>query len=136
MREEILRFISNACVQTLKTQDLSAIAMDLIGFSHHCSRPNYWIYVVQILGWRPEMLLQKFWSSSLKKYINDFDGSLHKRKIIETFCMLHGEVVVRSIVEKFRRLTSKSELKTLSRDDYFVFRTPEGQLHDTSVLDT
>jgi len=132
----VLRFISNTSVKTLKKENLEAVSMDLIGLSHKCGRANYWIQVVKILGYRPEIIVQKYWNTILSKYVTDFDGSSYKRRALETFCLLHGEVVVKTIVKEFCRLTSAPEIKTLSREEYFIFLTPEGQLYDNSVLET
>lgn len=110
------------------------LALDLIPLSV-CNRPYYWLNVVKLLGLRPDKLVEKYWKQKLCNYVEE--GAVPNREtILETLCLVHGEVVVETLVKKFQASIKKMDFSKVARDDYFVFLTPEGQLYDNSVLES
>jgi len=130
----MLRFLSCALKERLEGEDLELAALELLPVTI-CRRPHYWLTVVQLMGLRPDKIMQKHWKLRLSKYVQG-DCGTHREAILETLCFLHGEVVVESLVKTFKDSMKEIDCKKVTRDEYFIYHTPEGQLYDNSVLET
>jgi len=74
------------------------------------------------------------WVNPSRKQLFPKLSGIFFAKLVVFKCLHY--VFTRDLVVVINRTFKDPEIMKITRDDYFIFRTAEGHLYDTSVLET
>lgn len=112
------------------------LAMSLLVPSHLFPSKNLWYNCVQ-KNWKlgAKGLLEAKQEYVYATYVKGFDCNETKKRILRTLTKVHSSLMLSEAVDTAVNLLTDPGFLKISRDDYFIFLTPEGQLYNSSILE-
>lgn len=111
-------------------------AMQLLLATHHFQSNDLWFNCVN-QKWKLQAtaVMEEKQEFIYSTYIRGFDCSETNRRILRTLTKVHSNLIMGEAVDTSVKLLADPGFLKISRDDYFVFRTPEGQLYNTTIVE-
>ncbi|XP_076452806.1 stalled ribosome sensor GCN1-like [Babylonia areolata] len=136
----LCRALLSVCsVEKVDTRDAEAIAMATLLPAHHpyimFGDQDVWVEILQKLNLNPGRFVEKHATQCLALAQTGTALSQSMREAVETLCRVCPEAVVPPLVEYVCGLLSTPDLVHVTRDDYGIFLTPEGELYDRSIIE-
>ncbi|ODM88729.1 Translational activator GCN1, partial [Orchesella cincta] len=138
LKEEMLTYFSKCCSST-NQEDLKALALDLLVPCHEFepeNKKNLWIFCLKKkLRISPKDLLENGSEEFLlNNFVKGFDSKCAtKRRILRTLLGVYGGRIMGDVVATAVEILKDPSFLSVSKDDYLIFRTPEGQLYNQEV---
>ncbi|XP_030761834.1 eIF-2-alpha kinase activator GCN1 isoform X2 [Sitophilus oryzae] len=96
--------------------------------------PKLWIKIVKHLKLNPKNLVAQCASQLRDVLIVQYKPSQTYENALATVLSLNPDVVLPSVLTKLKKYLEDPRICQISKDDYFTFLTPEGELYDKSVI--
>ncbi|CAG7827579.1 unnamed protein product [Allacma fusca] len=143
VKPTLLEAIAVICVEGNKELGKKVInpnelALAFLRVCHQYPENGIWESVLRKLEISPAEMCRFEWKE-LQKYIDEFEDDSVHRKILTTLTAhstRDNPRVRLPVIEKFQMLLDDIAIRNVTRDEYFIFMTPEGQLYDNSCLET
>ncbi|KAK4018137.1 hypothetical protein OUZ56_000207 [Daphnia magna] len=133
------------CLQTItslkgRSQDnYNRLAVACFKAAHHPAiaaiQPLCWYYIVKHFGQVPKTLVSRCYAQLKEDLIKNHQPGLWPEASLSGLMKLAPEETIKDVLDAISATLSQEELLRVTRDDYFTFLTPEGELYDRSVLE-
>ncbi|KAK9878672.1 hypothetical protein WA026_023121 [Henosepilachna vigintioctopunctata] len=135
----LVECISTLCSPTkLSKEDRELLALDALLPCHHAvvasAAPGLWMKVIKHLGIKPTDLVRKYQSHFKKDLIENYHASCAKQYALSSIVQINPEIILPPLINDVITHLQDFRICQISKDDYFTFLTPEGELYDKSVL--
>lgn len=142
MKYKIVKVFAAAvapCVRNSKPDVQQRFACEFLEVAHSFLEENLWYNVVQrTWGLDAKEILEKEKDLVYQNYVKNFYNNNVEvgRRILRTLVKIHSDLIMGEAVDSAVRYLESPNMLKISRDDYFIFRTPEGQLYNISVIES
>ncbi|KAI9565775.1 hypothetical protein GHT06_009568 [Daphnia sinensis] len=133
------------CLQTItslkgRSQDnYNKLAVACFKAAHHPAiaaiQPLCWYYIVKHFGQVPKALVTRCYAQLKEDLIKNHQPGPWPEASLSGLMKLAPEETIKDVLDAISATLSQEELLRVTRDDYFTFLTPEGELYDRSVLE-
>nr|CAH7734834.1 unnamed protein product [Callosobruchus chinensis] len=96
--------------------------------------PNMWNKIVRHLGCRPKELVGKRATQFRQMLVENYKYTLSNENALATLVSVNPDILLPEIISKVVDNLEDPSICQISRDDYFIYLTPEGELYDKSVV--
>ncbi|GBP56848.1 eIF-2-alpha kinase activator GCN1 [Eumeta japonica] len=118
--------------------DSQTLAIDILKCCHHplamSVNKHIWVKIVKYLHLEPKKLVGLYANNLKNSYICDFTLDETTSNVVSTLVSVNPEVIVPSLVSSVLDKLREEELLRVTRDEYFTYLTPEGELYDKSII--
>ncbi|XP_075992954.1 lethal (3) 80Fj [Anticarsia gemmatalis] len=132
------------CVQALCSfrgypeKESQELAIDVLPCCHHPLavgvNKRAWVKLVAYLQHDPKKLVSLYANTLKNKYITEYVPNETLSNVVSTLVATNAEVIAGSAIQAALDTLLSAELLRVTRDEYFTYLTPEGELYDkTSV---
>ncbi|RZC38970.1 translational activator GCN1-like, partial [Asbolus verrucosus] len=122
----------------LAPEHVQLLALDAFLPTHHPSvvavAPDLWVKVIKHLNIKPKNLIAQQADFFKKVLVQEYNTSPTNENALSTTVSLNAEVILPSLIETVASNLQDPRICQVSKDDYFTFLTPEGELYDKSVV--
>lgn len=132
------------CITTLFSlsctcvEDIQLLAIDSLLATHHPAvvalTPNLWIKIIKHFKIKPKDLVAQKSLQFKQLLIEDYANKQTFENALATLVSVHGDIILPDITRKVLTQLEDPRICQISKDDYFIFLTPEGELYDKSVI--
>ncbi|KAH8265099.1 hypothetical protein KR026_010349, partial [Drosophila bipectinata] len=134
---DALKVLSN--VENISYEESVEVAIELLLVSHHPAilsyDPYFWEKTIQRnFELIPENFILGQKDYIVKEYINKFQACAAYENVISTLVRISPNCIVPLIIMHIKRYLCRSENYFISKEEYFTFMTPSGELYDKSVI--
>ncbi len=98
-------------------------------------QPLCWYYIVKSYGLMPKTVIKRTYPQLKDMFIKNHKVGAWSESCLAGFLKLAPEEAIKDVLDAVGVVLSQEDLLRVSRDDYFIFRTPEGELYDRSVME-
>ncbi|XP_022916125.2 stalled ribosome sensor GCN1 [Onthophagus taurus] len=131
--------ITTLCSQVPTTsEDVNLIAVDALLPCHHpvimVSMKNLWETILKHLKVCPKNLIAQHSGQIKKLFIYEYEDSQVYENALTKITSINANVIFDDIVMYSISHLSNQKILEITKDDYFIYLTPEGDLYDKSVL--
>ncbi|XP_045475078.1 eIF-2-alpha kinase activator GCN1 [Harmonia axyridis] len=135
----LVECISTLCSSTkLSVEHKELLALDAILPCHHpvvsAAAPGLWLKIVKHLGIQPKDLVVKYIAQFKSDLIENYHTSSAKQFALASIVQISPEKILPPLIETVINNLQDPRICQMSKDDYFTFLTPEGELYDKSVI--
>ncbi|XP_021942062.1 eIF-2-alpha kinase activator GCN1, partial [Zootermopsis nevadensis] len=131
----IITFCSGS---NLVPEDAQLLALDSLISCHHpaivAASPNLWLKLLKYLKLDPYEFIRLSEENIKKIFIEEYSASPCMENSLQTVVRLNPDVVLPLLVTFVIKQLSDPSILLVTKDEYFTFLTPEGELYDKSVL--
>ncbi|ODN04906.1 Translational activator GCN1 [Orchesella cincta] len=137
LKHEMITHYAQCVSGNLEKKDIVETAVELLVPCHEFENKNLWCLCVKkkLKIATNDLYDYNHDGQIFETYVQQFDCTPTKRRILRTLLKVYGDRIMGDAVEEAVKLLSEPGFSKISRDDYFIFRTPEGQLYNTAVAD-
>ncbi|KAG5899951.1 hypothetical protein JTB14_002498 [Gonioctena quinquepunctata] len=122
----------------LTSEDVHLLAIDALLAMHHPSvfslAPNLWIKIVKHFQCKPKDLVAQNATQLRKILVEEYENTSTHENALATVISVNADILLPNIINKVTKQLEDPKICQVSRDDYFTFLTPEGELYDKSVV--
>ncbi|XP_017884303.1 eIF-2-alpha kinase activator GCN1 [Ceratina calcarata] len=108
--------------------------------SHHPAilkaMPNVWFKITKNFNFQPKNFLRTFNHEIKKLLVQNFDPVPSYENALARVVSIIPDVILPSVVSSITSKLDDPEILKVTKDEYFTYLTPEGELYDKSVLPT
>ncbi|XP_074026538.1 lethal (3) 80Fj [Leptinotarsa decemlineata] len=132
------------CIKTLCSspgltpEDVHLLAIDSLIPAHHpsivTSSPDLWIKIVKRLGCKPKDLIAQQASHFRNILVDNYNSEPMNEYSLSTLLSINADILLPYMVSRVIQQLEDPRMCQISKDDYFTFLTPDGELYDKSVL--
>lgn len=119
-------------------EDVHFLAMDSLLPSHHPSvvnmAPDLWVKIVKHLECKPKDLIVQRASHFRKVLVDEYKNTPTNQNALSTLISINADTLLPQIIQKVIGHLEDPRICQVSKDDYFTFLTPEGELYDKSIV--
>ncbi|XP_028035975.1 eIF-2-alpha kinase activator GCN1 isoform X1 [Bombyx mandarina] len=119
-------------------EELESIALSALPCSHHplvkAGAPRAWVKMVSSLGLQPKELVTLYANNLKNTYINGFTPSETVSSVVETLVSVGPDGMSSSAVQAALVWLQDPQLQRVTRDEYFVYLTPDDDIYDKSSV--
>ncbi|XP_057670075.1 eIF-2-alpha kinase activator GCN1 [Diorhabda carinulata] len=135
----VIECITTLCsLSGLTDDEVQLLAVDSLLATHHPSVynviPNLWIKIIKHFKGKPKDLITQKASEFTKNLIKEYINTATNENALATLVSVNAEVLAPEIIRKVISCLEDPRICQISKDDYFTFLTPEGELYDKSVI--
>ncbi|XP_057374386.1 stalled ribosome sensor GCN1-like [Daphnia carinata] len=133
------------CLQTITSlkgrsqENYNKLAVACFKAAHHPAiasvQPLCWYYIVKHFGQVPKALVSRCYAQLKEELIKNHKPGSWPEASLSGLMKLAPEETIKDVLDAISATLSQEELLRVTRDDYFTFLTPEGELYDRSVLE-
>ncbi|PVD31523.1 hypothetical protein C0Q70_06936 [Pomacea canaliculata] len=131
--------LSVCSVEKVDKQNAEAIAMATLLPAHHpylvYSDQDMWVEILQKLNLDPGYFVEKHATQCLTFAKTAQMLAPNVEKAIMTLCRIHAESTVGPLIDYVASLISNTGLDQVTKDEYGIFLTPEGELYDHTIIE-
>lgn len=134
------------CVQTItaikekEVEDYDRVAVAAFRVAHHPAvvaiQPLCWYYLVKHHGQDPREVVKRTYSQLKEDIIKRHKPGAWPEAVLGGLFRLQPEETIKDVLETVGPALTQDELIRVTREEYFVFLTPEGELYDRSVIES
>ncbi|KAJ4427091.1 hypothetical protein ANN_24706 [Periplaneta americana] len=122
----------------LAPEDAQLLALDSLICSHHpmivAASPNLWLKLLKFLKQDPSEFIKLYEESIKRILIDEYIASQCLENCLQTIVCLNPDIMLPSLVTFVSKHLSNTSILLVTKDEYFTFLTPEGELYDKSVI--
>lgn len=96
--------------------------------------PNLWLYIAKHFCDNPANFLRKFGSEIKKLFVQNYKPTASYENALQRVTSLTPDVILPTLVAHLTAKLDDPEITKVTKDEYFTYLTPEGELYDKSVL--
>ncbi|KAM3961855.1 lethal (3) 80Fj [Aphomia sociella] len=132
------------CVQALcsfrdyPTVDAQTLAIDALRSCHHplavAVNRRAWLKLTCYLRLEPKKLVGQYANNLKNTYISGYTPNDTLSNVVSTLVATNTEVIAGSAIQIALQTLLDPELLRVTRDEYFTYLTPEGELYDKSSV--
>ncbi|KAK7087777.1 stalled ribosome sensor GCN1-like [Littorina saxatilis] len=126
-------------VEKVDVKDAEAIAMATLLPAHHpylmYSDQDMWVEILQRLNLAPNTFVQKHADKCLAVAKTGDVLPSNVTQAMTTVCRVCSEWVLPSLVSYVSSLLSNTGLEHITKEEYGIFLTPEGDLYDRTIIE-
>ncbi|CAG9865117.1 unnamed protein product [Phyllotreta striolata] len=132
------------CITTLfsvsgaPVEDIQLLAVDSLLPAHHPAVvalvPNLWLKVIKHFNIKPKDLVARQAAKFNELLIDNYTDKETYENSLATLVSINGDVVLPEVIKTVLKQLEDPKICQISKDDYFTFLTPEGELYDKSVI--
>jgi hypothetical protein len=135
----LVECITSLCSSTdLPPEDVQLLALDAFLPTHHPSvmavAPDLWVKVIKHLNVKPKNLITQQADFFKKVLVQEYVTSPTNENALATTVSLNAEIILPSLIQTIATHLQDPRICQVSKDDYFTFLTPEGELYDKTVV--
>ncbi|GJQ71586.1 hypothetical protein Trydic_g11289 [Trypoxylus dichotomus] len=120
------------------SEDAQLVAIDALLPTHHPRLindiPRIWEKIVKHLQLDPKHIIAQHIVHFRKMFIEEYVNDPIYENALATVIALNPDAILSEIVDKCVGNFSDQKILDITKDDYFTYLTPEGELYDKSVL--
>lgn len=134
-----VEFLINLCSSDrMSVDEKQKLLIEAILPAHHPLLNNpatdLWIKIVKHFNIKPKDFVAQKGEVFRKKFIKNFQISAAYENALATLVSINADVILPNLINAFMQDLENPKICQISKDDYFTFLTPEGELYDKSVL--
>ncbi|CAH0556041.1 unnamed protein product [Brassicogethes aeneus] len=122
----------------LSREHLKTLALHSLLPAHHpkavAFASNLWVKILKHHKVKPKDLLGELEDEIRSIFIDNYRVLPMKENAVATLAEINPDIILPRIVSKVTTDLDNSAFRQISKDDYFTFLTPEGELYDKSVV--
>ena len=119
-------------------QHASILMKDALIPAHHPviykAVPNLWPKIVKHFNETPANFLRKSGSEIKKLFVQNYKPTASYENALEQVSCLAPDVILPTLISHVTCKLDDPEITKVTKDEYFTYLTPEGELYDKSVL--
>ncbi|KAH1001345.1 eIF-2-alpha kinase activator GCN1-like isoform X2 [Dendroctonus ponderosae] len=96
--------------------------------------PKLWVKITKYLKLNPKMLVAQRAPELKKKLLDNYKECQTYENSLSTLMSLNPEVILPDLLSKLKQGLQDPRISQITKDDYFTFLTPDGELYDKSVI--
>ncbi|XP_024940665.1 eIF-2-alpha kinase activator GCN1 isoform X2 [Cephus cinctus] len=96
--------------------------------------PNLWFKIARNFGLVPKDFLRTFGSEIKKLFLNNYKPVPSYENALASVISLAPDVILPSLISNVTGKLDDPEILRVTKDEYFTYLTPEGELYDKSVI--
>ncbi|XP_016837247.1 eIF-2-alpha kinase activator GCN1 [Nasonia vitripennis] len=96
--------------------------------------PNLWLSIAKQFCDNPANFLRKFGSEIKKLFVQNYKPTTSYENALQQVTSLAPDVILPTLVAHVTAKLDDPEITKVTKDEYFTYLTPEGELYDKSVL--
>ncbi|KAL3270236.1 hypothetical protein HHI36_009292 [Cryptolaemus montrouzieri] len=137
--QSLVECLVTLCSSTkLSSDDRELLALDALLPCHHpviaAAAPGLWLKVIKHLGIKSKELVTKHHSHFKNDLIDNYHTSSAKQYALANIVQINPEIILPPLIATVIKQLEDVRISQITKDDYFTFLTPEGELFDKSVL--
>ncbi|XP_066998088.2 stalled ribosome sensor GCN1 [Anabrus simplex] len=114
------------------------LSLESLVCSHHpvimASAPKLWLKLLKCMGQNPNTFVRNFISDINTLLFQNYDASLSLENCLRTIVKLYPDGLLPPVMKIVSQYLSDPSVLAVTKDEYFTYLTPEGELYDKSVL--
>ncbi|XP_049938173.1 eIF-2-alpha kinase activator GCN1 [Schistocerca serialis cubense] len=122
----------------LVPEDAQLLAFECLICCHHRSvfphSPELWLKILKYLKQDPKEFILLNKNKLRRLLIQDYTASPSLENCLRTVTRLSPAEMVPSVIEFSSEYLNSSDILHVTKDEYFTYLTPEGELYDKSVI--
>ncbi|KAF7282220.1 hypothetical protein GWI33_003020 [Rhynchophorus ferrugineus] len=134
----VVECIMAICSSTPTLEDSQHLAIAALLPSSHrllvTLVPTLWIKIVKHLGCNPKNLVAQAVDHLRDILADNYIDSQTYENALSTVLSLNPDILLPSVLHQVRDYLEDPRICEITKDDYFTFLTPEGELYDKSVI--
>ncbi|KAF5292015.1 hypothetical protein FQA39_LY14132 [Lamprigera yunnana] len=134
----LIECIQVLCSGTANIEEAEAVALDALLPSHFPTvtavMPNLWIKLVKHMKIDPKEYINQQAPSLKQKLIDDYNPTTYHENALATIVKINGVEMLSCLMQKVKNTLHNPKIKQITKDEYFTYLTPEGEIFDKSVL--
>lgn len=134
------------CVQTItavkdkEAEDYDRVAVAAFKAAHYppvvTIQPLCWYYLVKQYGLDPREVVKRAYPQLKEDVLRKHKPGAWPEAVLGGLYKLLPEESIKDVLDVVGTALTQDELVRVTRDEYFVFLTPEGELYDRSVVES
>ncbi|KAK0092981.1 hypothetical protein PV326_000188 [Microctonus aethiopoides] len=97
-------------------------------------QPNLWSKICKNANLKPEKFMELYKNELSKIFIDNYKPSQSYENALATVVFYAPQVLLPSIMRNITNNLSDPEICKVTKDEYFTYLTPDGELYDKSVI--
>ncbi|KAJ8966633.1 hypothetical protein NQ314_003400 [Rhamnusium bicolor] len=135
----LIECITSLCSSSgLTPEDVHLLAIEALLPTHHPSvvglAPDLWVKIVKHFNCKPKDLVAQRASHFRQTLVDEYKDSPTNENALSTLVSLNAGIMLPSIINKVTTELENPQICQISKDEYFTFLMPEGELYDKSVV--
>ncbi|CAG9759746.1 unnamed protein product [Ceutorhynchus assimilis] len=135
----VAEFITSLCrADNWSIEDAQDVAIATILPAHHpfviTLDPGFWIKISKQLKCVPKYLMVQRSSELTKLLIEEYKVSKAYKNAIATLLSLNPDIILPELLDYVKTKLEDPRICQVTKDDYFTFLMPEGELYDKTVI--
>ncbi|CAG9834134.1 unnamed protein product [Diabrotica balteata] len=135
----VVECITTLCsLSGLTTEDVQLLAIDSLLPTHHPSvvnlMPNLWVKIIKHFNSKPKDLVARQSSQFKQLFVDEYKHTVSNENALATLIAVNPDALLPDIASKVITRLNDPRICQISKDDYFTFLTPDGELYDKSVI--
>lgn len=133
------------CLQTITAikgrnqESFDKLAIASFKAAHHpdiaALQPLCWYYIIKHFGLMPKTVIKRCYNQLKEDLIKNHKPGSWPEASLSGLLKLAPEEGIKDVLDAIGDCLSREELLRVTRDEYFTFLTPEGELYDRSVME-
>lgn len=132
------------CITTLCSapnilpDDARTLAYEALLPSHHPSiakiSPTLWLKIIKHLKLRPKEFIGQYTNQLRKSLLDSTTQSEVTELSLSTVIRINPDAILPTMIDNVINKLGDVNMLKVTKDDYFIYLTPEGELYDKSVI--
>ncbi|KAJ0180220.1 hypothetical protein K1T71_003624 [Dendrolimus kikuchii] len=132
------RILTSAGDDEYPEEDCQRLAIDALRACHHplavAVNKRAWIKIVYYLKLEPKGLVASYAYNLNNEYITGYTPNDTLSNVVSTLVAVNSEVIAGNAIQCTLDTLLDADLLRVTRDEYFTYLTPEGELYDKSSV--
>lgn len=134
------------CLQTITTmkgktlENYDKLSVACFKAAHHPAvatlQPLCWYYIVKHFGIMPKTVIKRCYKQLKEDLITNHKPGSWSEASLSGLLKLAPEEAIKDVLDAVSASFSQEELLRVTRDEYFTFLAPEGELYDRSIVES
>ncbi|XP_066249177.1 stalled ribosome sensor GCN1 [Euwallacea similis] len=135
----LVEFITNVCsLKNLSSENAQMVVMSAL-LPAHCPlvtrlAPQLWVKIARHLKCNPKHLIAQRSIELRKLMVEQYKATETYENALSTIISLNAEPVLPNVLSAIISNLEDPRINQVTKDDYFTYLTPEGELYDNSVI--
>ncbi|KAG8223949.1 hypothetical protein J437_LFUL003757 [Ladona fulva] len=118
--------------------DAQLLAFDSMICCHHpaivAASPNLWLKILKQMKVNPIDFVKANKENIIKLLLDDYRNNASWENLLCTVARLSPNIIMPPLVKFVSKTLENSSVLNITKDEYFIYLTPEGELYDKSVV--
>ncbi|KAK4875808.1 hypothetical protein RN001_012230 [Aquatica leii] len=126
------------CSGTGTADEIAAVALNALLPCHFPTigavLPNLWIKILKRSKINPKEFVAQQAQILKKMLIDDYIPVAYYENALATVVKVNGDEMLTYLIQLVKKILSNVKIVQITKDEYFTYLTPEGELYDKSVM--